>query len=68
MIYDRFPGEPLPAWSPDALQEFLVTIVLDPGEYDISFGFWTPGDRQRLYQEGSDDVYWINLGTFEIHE
>ena len=65
MVYDEFPDDALPDWPAGDLYEFAPSIFLQPGKYDITFGFWTPGDRERLYVDGGD-AYWIDLGTFEV--
>lgn len=65
MIYDEFPEPPTTDWSPGTLARFSPTIRLEPGEYEISYGFWTPGDRERLYVQGTED-YWINLGKVTV--
>jgi len=54
-------------WPRQDLFLFSPQIKLIPGSYDISFGFWTPGNRRRLTVDDSDE-YWINLGTFEVPE
>jgi hypothetical protein len=36
--------------------------LLEPGEYAVTFGFWTPQTRQRLYVDLTQEIYWIDLG------
>ena len=67
MIYDYEPMALTTDWPRRDLFLFSPQIKLTPGSYDVSFGFWTPGDRRRLTADGSD-AYWINLGTFEVPE
>ena len=67
MIYDYFPPQHTSEWPEAGVYEFVTDIRLDPGNYDISFGFWTPQDRERLNVENSD-TYWINLGTHDLLE
>ena len=55
----RPPGGP-PAPSTRCRSSWL----LEPGDYDASFGLWTP-DRRRLYVDKANDVYWINLGLLD---
>ncbi len=65
MIYDYTPMAPTSSWSLGGVVRFSPVLKLAPGNYDISFGFWTPGERRRLTVDGSD-VYWINLSPFEV--
>lgn len=62
MIYDYFPDEPTDTWQVGAVVEFPALLQVDPGSYEISFGFWTP-ERERLYADVERDIYWINLGA-----
>lgn len=63
MLYDW----PLPrdaaAWTPGMIAEVPVFIALEPGEYKLTAGLWTPATRQRLYADRGADVYWLDLGV-----
>ncbi|MBW7882689.1 MAG: hypothetical protein H3C34_08635 [Caldilineaceae bacterium] len=64
MLYDYTSLDGTTTWPAAMIFEAPIFLALEPGAYEISFGFWTPASRDRLYVEGSD-VYWINLG---IHQ
>jgi hypothetical protein len=66
MIYDYFPATPTTEWQEATVYKFPVDIELEPGNYDISFGFWTPNVRERLYVDQANDIYWLNLGTHTV--
>ena len=68
MIYDYVPMTSTLAWAPGELMVFSPILQLPPGNYDISFGFWTPGDRRRLQVEDNADVTWINLGARSVEQ
>jgi hypothetical protein len=61
MLYDQVPAVPVDRWTAGTLQTFEGTIALEPGTYDLSFGFWT-ADRTRLYVDQAADVYSILIG------
>ncbi len=65
MIYDYFPQVGTEQWQEATVYEFVTDIELEPGAYDIAFGFWTPHFRERLYVQDSD-AYWISLGVNEL--
>jgi arabinofuranosyltransferase len=63
MLYDW----PLPVdattWSTGMIAEVPVFIALEPGEYKLTAGLWTPETRRRLYADRDADVYWLDLGV-----
>lgn len=61
MIYDYKGLTPTTEWPMGLIYEVPIELTLDPGAYDVSFGFWTPQTRERLYADQANDVYWINL-------
>jgi len=61
IIYDYFPETPTTQWQPGTIVRFSPVIQLAPGDYTLSFGFWTPQVRERLYVEQSE-AYWLPLG------
>ncbi|MBV7331870.1 hypothetical protein KFU94_27300 [Chloroflexi bacterium TSY] len=61
MVYDHFPEVPTIKWGQGTLVHLEPKLTLAPGIYEITFGFWTPNDRERLTIE-QPDVYWIHLG------
>ena len=65
MIYDYFPDKPTSQWQEASIYVMDAYLALEPGNHDISFGFWTPNFRERLYVDHGD-AYWINLGTHEM--
>lgn len=65
MIYDQYPDPPVNRWPAGTVQTYEGSIALEPGLYDISFGFWTP-DRRRLYIDQAADVYSILIGRYEV--
>jgi hypothetical protein len=65
MVYDYFAEEETDRWPVGAYYEFPVELQMEPGSYDISFGFWTR-ERERLYVDVKSDTYWINLGAHLI--
>jgi arabinofuranosyltransferase len=67
MVYDYPDAEKTTRWPPGALYEVPVALELAPGDYETSFGLWTP-DRRRLYVDQANDVYWINLGVLTSAE
>jgi hypothetical protein len=68
MLYDW----PLPTaastWTTGMIAEVPVFIALDPGEYKLTAGLWTPEARQRLYADRTADVYWLDLGAERTKE
>lgn len=68
MLYDW----PLPTtestWTTGMIAEVPVFIALDPGEYKLTAGLWTPASRQRLYADRAADVYWLDLGVERTKE
>ena len=64
MVYDYPEAEETTRWPTGAIYEVPVVLALEPGDYDASFGLWTP-DRRRLYVDKANDVYWINLGLLD---
>lgn len=65
IIYDYFPATPTTQWQPGTIVHFSPVIQLAPGDYTLSFGFWTPQVRARLYLEQSE-VYWLPLGDHTV--
>ena len=65
MIYDYMPMDDTTGWQPGSIVHFQPEILVEPGNYDLSFGFWTPAERRRLTVD-STNAYWINLGTFDV--
>ena len=61
MLYDYTDLPGTTQWPTGEIFQSPITLTLDPGEYDVSFGFWTPETRERLYVDKAQDVYWINL-------
>jgi arabinofuranosyltransferase len=63
MLYDW----PLPvdatSWSTGMIAEVPVFLALEPGEYKLTAGLWTPETRRRLYADRGADVYWLDLGA-----
>lgn len=66
MIYDYAPMLPTTEWPIGDLFRFEPVLKLPPGEYEASFGFWTPQTRRRLAVAGQEEVYWFNLGTVTV--
>lgn len=68
MLYDW----PLPAdastWTTGMIAEVPAFIALNPGEYKLTAGLWTPASRQRLYADRAADVYWLDLGAERTKE
>ncbi len=67
IIYDYFPAVPTTQWQPGTIVRFSPVIQLAPGTYTLSFGFWTPQVRERLYVENSE-AYWLPLGAQSVLE
>ena len=65
MVYDKFPDPPVTDWTVGSVHLFEDSILLEPGLYDISFGFWTR-DRRRLYIDQANDVYSILIGRYSV--
>jgi hypothetical protein len=67
MIYDYFPDLPTTQWEPGSIYTFAPVVRVEPGQYDLAFGFWTPHFRERLYVADSD-AYWISLGLHTMRK
>ncbi|MBK8051206.1 MAG: hypothetical protein IPK16_31365 [Anaerolineales bacterium] len=68
MVYDYFPEASTNNWQEATVVRVPVMLEMDPGTYDIAFGFWTPVDRERLYVDRANDVYWLSLGEQRAEE
>jgi 4-amino-4-deoxy-L-arabinose transferase-like glycosyltransferase len=62
MLYDYTTIPGTAAWPDGAIYHAPVALLLEPGEYAVTFGFWTPQTRHRLYVDLTQEIYWIDLG------
>ncbi|MBK8046101.1 MAG: hypothetical protein IPK16_02600 [Anaerolineales bacterium] len=63
-LYDELPPDGTTRWQAGSVYHYAPTFEVGTGAHELSTGLWTPGDRERLTVEGSDD-YWINLGKVQ---
>ncbi|MEM7126923.1 MAG: hypothetical protein AAF702_11385 [Chloroflexota bacterium] len=70
MLYDQFPQRPIHNWVVGEIVDFQIFISMEPGQYDVKAGFWTPNVRERLYVEhdGDDEIYWLELGEHIVRQ